>query len=222
MQSPNQSGIALVIVLWVIALLAVIAVSFTTATRGQANLVRNLVENAKAEALADAGLYRAIHGLLSPKSGGLFGPQIENLLTLSSEPAAVRRRIERDLRSKLGQMFQPETEELFVDGWRTDGTVYVWPFGGGRVWVSIQDEDGKIDLNTATLSQLDGLPGIGPVIAERILELREKSGPYKRIEDLMNIRGIGEKKFLKLKDLITVKPLKQASDGNSEIQKSGS
>jgi len=83
-------------------------------------------------------------------------------------------------------------------------------------------ESPKIDLNTATLSQLDGLPGIGPVIAERILELREKSGPYKRIEDLMNIRGIGEKKFLKLKDLITVKPLKQASDGNSEIQKSGS
>jgi competence protein ComEA len=72
----------------------------------------------------------------------------------------------------------------------------------------------RIDLNKATLSQLDSLPGIGPVIAERILELREKSGPYKRIEDLMNIRGIGEKKFLKLKDLITVKPPKQGSDGN--------
>ena len=84
------------------------------------------------------------------------------------------------------------------------------------------EESPKIDLNTATLSQLKDLPGIGPVIAERILELREKSGPFKRIEDLMNIRGIGEKKFLKLKDLITVKPLKQASDGNSEIQKSGS
>ncbi len=68
MQSPNQSGIALVIVLWVIALLAVVAVSFTTATRSQANLVRNLVENAKAEALADAGLYRAILGLLEPLS----------------------------------------------------------------------------------------------------------------------------------------------------------
>ena len=87
------------------------------------------------------------------------------------------------------------------------------------------EERPKIELNTATLSQLDGLPGIGPVIAERILELREKSGPYKRIEDLMNIRGIGEKKFLKLKDLITVKTPRQESEGkiqNSEIQKSGS
>jgi competence protein ComEA len=54
------------------------------------------------------------------------------------------------------------------------------------------------------------------VIAERILELREKSGPYKRIEDLMNIRGIGEKKSLKLKDLITVKTPRQVSDGNSQ------
>ncbi len=82
------------------------------------------------------------------------------------------------------------------------------------------EEIPKIDLNTATLSQLDGLPGIGPVIAERILELREKSGAFKRIEDLMNIRGIGEKKFLKLKDLITVETPKQRSDERS--QQSGS
>ncbi len=82
--------------------------------------------------------------------------------------------------------------------------------------LALGEERPKIDLNTATLSQLDSLPGIGPVIAERILELREKSGPYKRIEDLMNIRGIGEKKFLKLKDLITVKTPRQVSDGNSQ------
>jgi len=90
---------------------------------------------------------------------------------------------------------------------------------------TLGEEIPKIDLNTATLAQLDSLPGIGPVIAERILELREKSGSYKRIEDLMNIRGIGEKKFLKLKDLITVKTPKQESEGkiqNSEFQKSGS
>ncbi len=67
----------------------------------------------------------------------------------------------------------------------------------------------KINLNTATFSQLDSLPGIGPVIAERILELRERSGPFQRIEDLLNIRGIGEKKFLQLQDLITVKPLEE-------------
>jgi len=85
------------------------------------------------------------------------------------------------------------------------------------------EEIPRIDLNKATLSQLNSLPGIGPVIAERILELRQKSGPFKRVEDLMNIRGIGEKKFLKLKDLITLKPKRQSDESsqNSEIQKSG-
>ncbi len=86
---------------------------------------------------------------------------------------------------------------------------------------TLGEESPKIDLNTPTLSQLDSLPGIGPVIAERILELREKSGPYKRIEDLMNIRGIGEKKFLKLKDLITVKTPKPKSDGDLESPEFG-
>ncbi len=150
-------GLALVIVLWGLVLLAVIAASFTSGTRTETMLARNLIENAKAEALADAGVYRAVHELLAPKSEGLLSPQILDLLRLSLEPAAARRRIERDLRSELGQTFQPETEELFVDGWRADGTVYVWPFGGGRVSVSIQDEDGKIDLNTAPDELLRGL-----------------------------------------------------------------
>jgi competence protein ComEA len=90
--------------------------------------------------------------------------------------------------------------------------------------LALGEETPRIDLNTATLSELDNLPGIGPVIAERILELREKSGPFKRIEDLMNIRGIGEKKFLKLKDLITVKSKQQSDEisQNPEVQKSGS
>ena len=57
-------GIALVVVLWMLSLLAVIAASFTTTTRTETRLARNLVENAKAEALADAAVHRAIVGLL--------------------------------------------------------------------------------------------------------------------------------------------------------------
>ncbi len=66
------------------------------------------------------------------------------------------------------------------------------------------EQDRKIDLNQATLEDLKDLPGIGTSTARRILEFREKNGPFERIEDLMNVRGIGEKKFLKLKDRITV------------------
>jgi len=61
-----------------------------------------------------------------------------------------------------------------------------------------------VNLNTATQAQLETLPGIGAKAAERILEYRQKNGQFKKIEDLMNVKGIGEKSFLKLKPLLTV------------------
>src|SRR3982750_2528729 len=61
-----------------------------------------------------------------------------------------------------------------------------------------------ININTATQAQFESLPGLGPKVAERILEYRQKNGPFKKVEDLMNVKGIGEKSFLKLKPLITV------------------
>jgi competence protein ComEA len=69
-----------------------------------------------------------------------------------------------------------------------------------------------INLNTATLEQLETLPGIGRKVAERIIEHRTKSGAFKRIEELMNVKGIGEKSFLKLKPLIVVTPPKGTGD----------
>jgi competence protein ComEA len=65
-----------------------------------------------------------------------------------------------------------------------------------------------VNLNTATANELATLPGVGPAVAARIIEYREKNGAFKKIEDLMNVRGIGEKTFLKLKPLVTVAPPK--------------
>jgi competence protein ComEA len=65
-----------------------------------------------------------------------------------------------------------------------------------------------VDLNAATAVQLESLPGIGPRTAQRIIEYREKNGGFKKIEELMNVRGVGEKSFLKIKDRITVAPPK--------------
>ena len=65
-----------------------------------------------------------------------------------------------------------------------------------------------INLNTATATELATLPGIGAKTAERIVEYRQKSGGFKKVEELMNVRGVGEKSFLKLKTLITVTPPK--------------
>ena len=64
----------------------------------------------------------------------------------------------------------------------------------------------KININTASQAELDKLPRIGPKVAQRILDYRKEHGLFKRIEDLMKVKGIGEKTFAKLKDLVTVGP----------------
>jgi comEA protein len=61
-----------------------------------------------------------------------------------------------------------------------------------------------VNLNSASVAQLQTLPGIGASAAQRIVDYRQKNGSFKKIEELMNVKGIGEKSFLKLKPLITV------------------
>jgi competence protein ComEA len=68
-----------------------------------------------------------------------------------------------------------------------------------------------VNLNAATATQLQTLPGVGASTAQRILDYRQKNGSFKKIEELMNVKGIGEKSFLKLKPLITVSSDKAAS-----------
>ncbi len=65
-----------------------------------------------------------------------------------------------------------------------------------------------VNLNTATAADLEALPGIGAKTAARIVEYRQKNGPFKKVEELMNVRGVGEKNFLKLKPQLTVGPAK--------------
>jgi competence protein ComEA len=63
----------------------------------------------------------------------------------------------------------------------------------------------RLDLNTAMAADLERLPGIGPVMAKRIVEYRQTHGPFKRLEDLRQVKGIGAKTYAKLAPLLVVK-----------------
>jgi competence protein ComEA len=63
------------------------------------------------------------------------------------------------------------------------------------------------NINTASVKELDALPGIGAKTAALIVEYRQKNGPFKKVEELMNVRGVGEKSFLKLKPQLTIGPV---------------
>jgi competence protein ComEA len=73
---------------------------------------------------------------------------------------------------------------------------------------SSSEKTTPININTATVAEFEALPGIGPKMAQRIVEYRDKNGAFKKLEDLMNVKGIGEKNFLKLKAQLTVAPPK--------------
>lgn len=66
------------------------------------------------------------------------------------------------------------------------------------------DSGGKVNLNTATVAELENLPGIGPALAQRIIDYRTQHGPFASIEQLQQVPGIGEVRFAELKDHVTV------------------
>jgi competence protein ComEA len=63
-----------------------------------------------------------------------------------------------------------------------------------------------LNLNTATARELESLPGIGPALARRIVEFRQKSGGFRRVEELLAVPGISERKWKAIRDKVEVKP----------------
>lgn len=78
------------------------------------------------------------------------------------------------------------------------------PAGGGRGGAAASP-GGPLDLNTASASQLEALPGIGPALAARIVEHRARHGPFRRLEDLLAVRGIGERTLEALRPHVVVR-----------------
>ena len=82
--------------------------------------------------------------------------------------------------------------------------IYVAPVGGSQGAGGLSSGDGKIHINVASADELQTLPGIGPVLAKRIIEYRETHGPFQKIEDLLDVSGIGEKRLEQIRPYIAV------------------
>ena len=78
------------------------------------------------------------------------------------------------------------------------------PVSGGAGAAGGAASGQKVNLNTATVAELDTLPRIGPLMAQRIIDYREANGPFAGVDDLRSVTGIGDKTFEGLKDLVTV------------------
>ena len=102
---------------------------------------------------------------------------------------------------------------IFIMQTRTAGTISVQrsaPDEPEEAVQTVMEEpsdaaDDRLDLNTATAAELQELPGIGEVIAQRIIDYRDLCGHFLDPEQLMEVDGIGEAKYEKLRDLVTVR-----------------
>lgn len=190
MPRRRQRGLALLSVLWVSALLATLAAGFATDTRTESRLARNLEENVKAEALADAGVHHAALRLF---------------------------RLPGD---------RP---------WRQIRTRYRFVLGGGRVTVSLEDENAKLDLNFAPIELIEGLlvaldaePEAAAILAARIQDFRDpdqealplgaeddaylaegleqgaKDAPFVTLNELLLVLGMSEEIYLGLLPHVTL------------------
>ena len=88
----------------------------------------------------------------------------------------------------------------------TEARAQAEPNSNTQVQEGTSDASPKLDLNTAGQSALESLSGIGPRTAQLIVEYRTERGGFKKVEELMNVKCIGEKTFLRLRELVRVIP----------------
>jgi len=130
-----------------------------------------------------------------------------SIVTVSAQDSTVHQQNRADDRQSAGTAAQSQ-ETTTTDSHETSGETQAPPAGETAQSVlpvvSTRDSEGRININLASRTELMDLPGIGSVLAERIVEYRTSNGAYARIEDLRNVSGIGERRFEAIQDKVTV------------------
>jgi general secretion pathway protein K len=154
MRRAAEKGIALIAVLWILALLSTIAASIAWETRTDARIARNMADNAAARSAADAGIQRAI-------------------LDLAASPT-------------------PPTQ---AKKFQADGKTFSWPFADGTVYLTIQDEASKIDLNQAPEALLVALFGSNGVDADKAKALAAAIVDFRDADNLPRPQGAEDAEY---------------------------
>lgn len=143
-----QHGIALIIVLWVITLLSLIAASFVTVMRGDIQLVSNSIGRAKVDAVASAGIQRALFELLKPINA--------------------------------------------PDRWLADGVAHDWSYQDAAVTITMRDEAGKIDINSAQEALLRGLFQSQGMTSDEAVAMVDAMADWRDQDSLKRLHGAEE------------------------------
>ena len=103
-----------------------------------------------------------------------------------------------------GALQEAELSAMNLAAPLTDGTLIVVPEKGKEAAVAGPAADGRVRINTASLDEIATLPGIGPVLAQRIFDHRDANGPFRSVEELLDVSGIGEGKLATIRDSIAI------------------
>lgn len=111
-----------------------------------------------------------------------------------------------NLAAKLADGQQIVVPRKVAEASSATGTIASAPSGadGSGTGTAVGAPQAPVNLNTATLEQLDALPGVGPATVQKIIDYRTQNGGFKSIDDLKNVSGIGDVKFAALKDVVTL------------------
>lgn len=147
-------------------------------------------------------------GIVTIRKGQLIDDAIKSAggLTAEADPESVNLVFKLEENVMLQVRSRQETQAA-VDGQEAGKGVKVVRDSGGAIVNSgteVQGKGGKVNINTASESELDTLPGIGEATARDIVAYRKSSGPFKTIQDIMKVPRIKESRFNSIKDLITV------------------
>ena len=107
-----------------------------------------------------------------------------------------------------GALSDARLEEINLAAPVMDGAQVVVPGPRARLGMGNSTNGGgsskRVSLNQASPAQLEDIPGVGPVLAQRIVDFRESKGPFREVEDLLDVSGIGEKKLAELREYVVL------------------